>query len=247
MNCEKHIWSGTDGANFFFYNLIFAIIDLYMIWLSNSDGLTLTKNYTKLAEMKKNISCLTAESEHEYKWVLIEEFSGFNDTIASKCLMGDATELLCSAFWRYQLEYGDDDRRSTKYYPTAKGPCVFPFRYKNVTYNTCTKVDTKYNWCATVVDAQSNFKGGWWGYCNESCPTKDITNKPWFIILLITIGSLTLLISLILLGLYCTGTLRCRYFKNTTTNHFIISCRDCCFKKCYSYEHAKQNECFEME
>ena len=123
--------------------------------------------------------------------------SGFKDTIASKCLPGD-TEVKCSAFWNYSISV-QYNGQSHEYNATAKGPCVFPFIYKNKTYNTCTKAGTKvgaeYNWCAIAVNDQSNYR-----YCIESCPTEDIVSKPWFVmLLLVIIGSLTLLISLILL------------------------------------------------
>jgi hypothetical protein len=49
--------------------------------------------------------------------------------------------------------------------------CNFPFTYKNIEYNDCTKVDSIAPWCATISD----FDGEWWkpredgqgtwGYC----------------------------------------------------------------------------------
>lgn len=47
-------------------------------------------------------------------------------------------------------------------------PCVFPFKYEFVTYNGCTDVDSEHLWCATEVDAQSNYVKK--GLCNRFCP-----------------------------------------------------------------------------
>ena len=76
----------------------YASIVAYSIWWTDSHDLIVTKKLKKIALMKKNVSCLT--SEHEYDWVLLEEFSGLKDNIASKCLTED-TELKCSAFRNY--------------------------------------------------------------------------------------------------------------------------------------------------
>ena len=52
--------------------------------------------------------------------------------------------------------------------------CVFPFKYKGVTYNKCTTVDSDNNksWCA--YDIQPNTEvpqdGKHWGDCNYDCP-----------------------------------------------------------------------------
>merc|ERR1711971_349435 len=53
----------------------------------------------------------------------------------------------------------------------AKNPCQFPFIYKNVTYNSCTKKDHDKFWCATTVDA-TNHKTSW-GYCSDPCSMVD--------------------------------------------------------------------------
>jgi len=55
--------------------------------------------------------------------------------------------------------------------------CVFPFKYKGVTYEKCTKVDSNNGkaWCAfniqpgTVVPQD----GKHWGDCNQDCPGAD--------------------------------------------------------------------------
>ena len=31
-------------------------------------------------------------------------------------------------------------------------PCVFPFKYKNLTHTSCTYADSDLPWCATMVD-----------------------------------------------------------------------------------------------
>merc|ERR1712183_199361 len=49
--------------------------------------------------------------------------------------------------------------------------CIFPFTYKGVTYNTCTKADSELAWCATEVHASGK------GDCDESCPTECLTRQ----------------------------------------------------------------------
>ena len=51
-------------------------------------------------------------------------------------------------------------------------PCVFPFIYKNQTFNQCTTEDADIGsvWCATEVDQQGVVVEGRWGDCMESCP-----------------------------------------------------------------------------
>ena len=45
---------------------------------------------------------------------------------------------------------------------TAQGAaCVFPFTYKGITYNSCTRVDASQPWCSTESVYSSK-----WGYCN---------------------------------------------------------------------------------
>jgi len=53
-----------------------------------------------------------------------------------------------------------------------KEPCVFPFIYKGVEYDQCTKVFStkKVAWCATEVDRTGKIIDGRWGDCSESCP-----------------------------------------------------------------------------
>ena len=60
--------------------------------------------------------------------------------------------------------------------PGANKPCKFPFRYLDVTYNTCTLVDAENNkpWCSTNVDDNNNHVsgGGHYGDCGPKCPVK---------------------------------------------------------------------------
>ncbi len=54
-------------------------------------------------------------------------------------------------------------------------PCVFPFNYKGVRYNSCTTVHARYNraWCATRVDPQGDVIPGEWGDCHpRDCPSE---------------------------------------------------------------------------
>ena len=58
--------------------------------------------------------------------------------------------------------------------PGANKPCIFPFRYNGVTYNTCTLVSSDENkpWCSTLVDENNNHVpgGGHYGDCGPKCP-----------------------------------------------------------------------------
>merc|ERR1712241_1157547 len=58
--------------------------------------------------------------------------------------------------------------------PGANKPCIFPFRYNGVSYNTCTLVSADENkpWCSTLVDENNNHVpgGGHYGECGPKCP-----------------------------------------------------------------------------
>lgn len=60
--------------------------------------------------------------------------------------------------------------------------CRFPFRYKDVEYNMCTRVDhsltpdaveagvnSTQGWCATKVDAHGDYVPHHWGICQQEC------------------------------------------------------------------------------
>ena len=55
-------------------------------------------------------------------------------------------------------------------------PCVFPFKYDDVTYNTCTNrnkfLTNNIPWCSTKVNEGGyHIQGeGNWGNCDETCP-----------------------------------------------------------------------------
>merc|ERR1719233_2325671 len=52
--------------------------------------------------------------------------------------------------------------------------CVFPFTYRNKTFNGCTEFCRQKSWwCATKVDSKGNLEGGKWGLCPDSCPHDD--------------------------------------------------------------------------
>ena len=58
----------------------------------------------------------------------------------------------------------------------SKNPCIFPFKYDNKEYSSCTrstKDDTRF-WCATSVNANLDWKT--YGFCDEmKCPLECIS------------------------------------------------------------------------
>ena len=63
----------------------------------------------------------------------------------------------------------------------AKNPCKFPFIYKNVTYESCTKMDRDKFWCAAIVDDTNHLTS--WGYCNDLCPQDNQDDRNRYIII----------------------------------------------------------------
>lgn len=51
-------------------------------------------------------------------------------------------------------------------------PCVFPFNYRDNTYNKCTSKDSDNGqpWCATATAEDGFVVDGAWGDCDEGCP-----------------------------------------------------------------------------
>ena len=60
---------------------------------------------------------------------------------------------------------------------------MFPFRFDNVSYNTCTlkQADDNKPWCSTLVDDNNNHVpgGGHYGDCGPKCPMPDTTGNKW--------------------------------------------------------------------
>ena len=84
-----------------------------------------------------------------------------------------------------KLSYEDKQILSTCHTtggPQKKKPCVFPFKYKGKTYDSCNEqvsvpgqalsaLPLVKGWCATEVDDDDNFIKDKWGYCEyHSCP-----------------------------------------------------------------------------
>ena len=63
-------------------------------------------------------------------------------------------------------------------------PCVFPFKFRRVTYNTCTTSGTDPDaakaWCSTKIDEFRNHVvgKGHWGYCEPKCQPKLTQSFP---------------------------------------------------------------------
>lgn len=63
--------------------------------------------------------------------------------------------------------------------PIVGAFCRFPFRYKDIEYNSCTTVDhmiassddaeNHQGWCATKVDAHGDYVPHNWGVCEPDC------------------------------------------------------------------------------
>eukprot|EP00096_Caligus_rogercresseyi_P014325 TRINITY_DN681_c0_g1_i1.p1 TRINITY_DN681_c0_g1~~TRINITY_DN681_c0_g1_i1.p1 ORF type:complete len:303 (-),score=60.90 TRINITY_DN681_c0_g1_i1:130-1038(-) len=53
--------------------------------------------------------------------------------------------------------------------------CIFPFKFKDATYNSCTAVESVNNktWCATELDEEGVVINGKWDDCDFSCPTEE--------------------------------------------------------------------------
>ena len=72
--------------------------------------------------------------------------------------------------------------------------CRFPFRYKDVEYNMCTRVDhyltpdaveagvnSTQGWCATKVDTHDDYIPHNWGICQPECkPPVSKCNKEFY-------------------------------------------------------------------
>lgn len=56
---------------------------------------------------------------------------------------------------------------------TGGATCVFPFKYEEVTYNSCTSADSAQPWCYTEVDTNSVGVKGKFDFCESSCFTKN--------------------------------------------------------------------------
>ena len=59
--------------------------------------------------------------------------------------------------------------------PRSNAPCVFPFYFKGVLYETCTSAEYTQNWCATKVGSNDSYINDEWGNCNSDCFDNGIT------------------------------------------------------------------------
>ena len=53
--------------------------------------------------------------------------------------------------------------------PRSNAPCVFPFKFKGVLYESCTSAEYTQNWCATKVGSNNSYIDDEWGNCNSDC------------------------------------------------------------------------------
>ena len=53
---------------------------------------------------------------------------------------------------------------------------MFPFKYKGITHNKCTKVDSTTPWCANKVNERTgDAVNGQWADCEPGCETGSLT------------------------------------------------------------------------
>ena len=48
-------------------------------------------------------------------------------------------------------------------------PCIFPFYFNNVEYDSCTDRDHSTFWCPTKVDDLGNYIDNEWANCGQNC------------------------------------------------------------------------------
>ena len=84
-----------------------------------------------------------------------------NVIIKSRCLEYDKNKCMSTKDGFYP--YGSTQREAI-----YEAPCVFPFKYENKSYDSCTKLRFKRLWCATLVDETSMVMREW-GWCKDSC------------------------------------------------------------------------------
>ena len=95
--------------------------------------------------------------------------------------------------------------------PTPNAQCRFPFKFDGKLRDSCITdkdPDGKY-WCSTKVD--ENFEhvqgGGFWGLCEDSCPTSNSTGINFSVILIFFLKLCKFLITLVLhlMTFKCSG------------------------------------------
>ena len=67
---------------------------------------------------------------------------------------------------------GKDGKCSTVSGPDAGARCIFPFKFRGISYNDCRTQHDGRKWCATEVDHNgwALLRKGKWGYCpDEGC------------------------------------------------------------------------------
>ena len=75
-------------------------------------------------------------------------------------------------FAKYYFQTGKNCTIKT-YSPTdVTQMCLFPFKYKGVTYNSCTSTESEAPWCAIKVTPDREFIDGGggetWGFCENA-------------------------------------------------------------------------------
>ena len=53
-------------------------------------------------------------------------------------------------------------------------PCAFPFIHDGVTYSKCKVIFGDIPICSTRVDSDDNHVDGYWGFCDDNCPTEGM-------------------------------------------------------------------------
>ena len=123
----------------------------------------------------------------------------------SRCLLDNIN---CSGQREHGIKIGDlgiqiDDQRDIKEFKTtSRNQCIFPFKYENKNYSSCTKADLPQyaKWCAVSINNETRELKDF-GYCDESCFNNQQRDNTAIIV---TVSICTIFIlSSIALAYYC--------------------------------------------
>jgi len=115
------------------------------------------------------------QSEEEYKEVDLPVYEEGKDYEDNNAWYGDYG-LTPEDGYDYADESGGNKNCKTIGGARKGKPCIFPFKYGEKEYNTCTKDgddDVHEKWCSTKVDGDGVHISGEWGKCSIGCAGVD--------------------------------------------------------------------------